>query len=112
MSNCITDKFLQIQIALCKLFLLSMKPNPFFKKSLASKLRHLLSKLTVELCLTDLTFRYDVTLFISHQKHNVIHNFSQPTWSFWNIRKSTVQKENPPCGFGIQMIHLLMVTWC
>jgi hypothetical protein len=83
MSNCITDKYLQIEIALCKLsFLISMKPNPFFKKSLASMLRQPLSTLTVEWHLNDQTFRYDVTLLTPHQKHNVIHSFSQSTWSF------------------------------
>jgi hypothetical protein len=108
MSNCITDKYLHIQIALCKLsFLISMKPNPFFKKSLASMLRHHLSILTVEWHLNDQTFRSDVTLLTSHQKHNVIHSFSQSTWSFWNIWKLSEQKENPPCGCGIQMTYLL-----
>jgi hypothetical protein len=83
MSNCITDKFLQIQIALRKLpFLISMKPNPFFKKSLASMLRQPLTTLIVEWHLNDQTFRYNVTLLTSHQKHNVIHSFSQSTWSF------------------------------
>jgi hypothetical protein len=110
-SNCITDKFLQIQTALCKLSLLiSMKINPFFKKSLANMLRHHLSTLTVEWHLNDQTFRYDITLLTSHQKYNVIHNFSQSTWSFWNIRKVSVQTENPPCCCGIQMTYLLFGT--